>query len=200
MSLLMGITQYCIVPYDTLSYFFLALAAFLIIDGKQSSWNTLMLCFVIILATLTRETSSLILAFYAAINYNTIQAKPKSIKVNQAKREMLIIIICFAGTYVGLRYLLRGENVIYQNLRILENINPLSLLSVMFFGSIAIIVSITQPVSRSILVFYIASLPYTVSILLIAEPWEIRLWIPIILLVLLLKIKAVQVNEKQCKY
>ncbi len=195
MCFLMGITQYVVVPYDTLSYFFLALAAFFIISSRQTLWNTMALCFVVVSATLTRETSALILALYFAMNYRTILAKPTSLMINQTQRDFFLITICYISTYVGLRYVLGGANVIYQDLRILENINPLSLLSIIFFGSFAILVSITESASKSVLVLYIVSLPYIISIVLIANPWEIRLWIPIILLVLILKVKAAQAHE-----
>lgn len=200
MALLMGITQYVVVPYDTLSYFFLTLATFLIYRQKQTLWNTLALCIVIILATLTRETSSLIVAFYTAVNYKTLLAKPKSLRINPTQMEWFIIIFSYISTYAGLRYIYiwGGEHTIYQNIRILENINdPLSLLSIMFFGSTAIIVSLTQSATKSLFVFYIASLPYILAILLIAIPWEIRLWTPIILLVLILKVKAGPEDEKR---
>ena len=43
-------------------------------------------------------------------------------------------------------------------------------------------------------VFLVAALPYVIPMLFIANPWEIRLWVPVILLLMLLKLNAVKMQ------
>lgn len=197
MCVLMTITQYVVVPYDTLSYFLLSLAVLLIIYGNLSSWSTLALCLVVILSTLTRETASLILAFYVAVNHKAIFVKPISFKFNQNQIQLLISIFCFVSTYMWLRTFLGFDHALYQSILILYNSNsPFSLLGVLFFASVTILVLITRVVTKELLILYAASLPYIVFAVIFADLWEIRLWIPILLLVIILKGRAIQMNNK----
>jgi len=184
----MTITQYVVVPYDTLSYFFLSIAAFLILKNKQKVWEIIILSIVVILATLTRETASLILAFYFAFNYKEILKKTELFKINQKQRELLIITLCFLCTYFGLRFALGFENGIYKEITLINITNILSILSILFFVSIFILIVITKVKTKETFIFLLATLPYTLALLAISILWEIRLWVPVILLLLILKI------------
>jgi hypothetical protein len=188
MCCLMTITQYVVVPYDTLSYFFLSIAAFLILKNKQKVWEIIILSIVVILATLTRETASLILAFYFAFNYKEILKKTELFKINQKQRELLIITLCFLCTYFGLRFALGFENGIYKEITLINITNILSILSILFFVSIFILIVITKVKTKETFIFLLATLPYTLALLAISILWEIRLWVPVILLLLILKI------------
>ena len=187
---LMTLTQYVIVPYDTLAYFFLSIAALLIIKTRQTFWNSVALCIVVVLATLTRETATLILAFYFAVHYRTILTKPKNFRINPKQSLFLIIITCFIGAYTALRFAFGFEQAIYQDFSLLRNANPLSLMSSIFLASLVLLVSITKVVKKEIFVFLIGSLPYILPLFLIADLWEIRLWTPIILLLVILKARS----------
>jgi hypothetical protein len=188
MSCLMTITQYVVVPYDMLSYFFLSIAALLILNQKQTILKQIVLCIVVILATLTRETASLILAFYFTVHYKDIFKKTGSFKINNYQRELLIITLCFLCTYFGLRFTLGFENGIYQSITLNSLLNPLCILSLLFFISISILIIITKEKTTKTIVFLISTLPYTIPLLGISQLWEIRLWVPVILLLIILKI------------
>jgi hypothetical protein len=190
---LMTITQYVVVPYDTLSYFLLSMAAILIFSENRTSWHLLVLCIVVILATLTRETAAFILAFYFAVNYKTILTRPILFKMNPQQREFLLITICFLGTYVGLRVTFGYTHAIYQSFWFSTNINlPSAILGMLFFASMALSIISTTTVTKEISVFFLITFPYVVFIFLFAEPWEIRLWIPILLPLIIMKVRASQ--------
>src|SRR5688572_2868738 len=193
MCFLIGISQYVVVPYDTLSYFLLCIAVILSIYDNGTLWNLLGLCTVVILATLTRETAAFILSFYFALNYKTILTKPTTFKINQKQGVLLIITACFIFTYVALRWVFGYDHAIYEALVLSKNINqPNAILGILFFISIALIIFITKAVTKEISVFFVVTFPYVLFVLLFAEAWEIRLWTPVILLLIIMKVRASQ--------
>ncbi len=197
MCFLMAITQYVVVPYDTLSYFFLALAVILIMYGNKA-WHVSTLGIVVVLATLTRETAIFILAFYAAIHYRDVFAKLANRKINRQQVMLLLLIVCFLGTYVGLRLVFGKEQAVYQAFLLTRNINlSVSLFGILFYISIALLVLITTHVTKEISVFFLVTLPYVGLMWLIADPWEIRLWTPLIMLLIIMKVQAHQSAGKQ---
>lgn len=190
-SALIALTQYVIVPYDTLSYFLLCFAAGLIIYDSKAVWRLPLLCITIILATLIRETSVFILIFYLSVYHGSVLTIPQGLKLNERQVELLITSFCFLGTYVGLRVAFGYEHAIYQTYLLSRNLNlSYSLLGMIFFASIALLVITTRSVTKEIFVFAVATLPYAIFILLFADPWEIRLWIPIALPLIILKVRA----------
>ena len=193
MCFLIGISQYVVVPYDTLSYFFLSTAVILIINDNGTLWNLLGLCTVIILATLTRETAAFILSFYFAINSKTILTPPTTLKINRKQAVLIVITACFLFTYIGLRWVFGYDHAIYEAFVLSKNLDrPDSMLGILFFISIALIIFITKAVQKEISVFFIVTFPYVLFIWLFADAWEIRLWTPLILLLIIMKVRASQ--------
>jgi hypothetical protein len=66
------------------------------------------------------------------------------------------------------------------------------MLGILFFVSIALIIFITKAVQKEISVFFIVTFPYVLFIWLFADAWEIRLWTPLILLLIIMKARASQ--------
>ena len=192
MCFLMTITQYVVVPYDILSYFFLAVSTLLIIRGNQSAWNLFVLCCVVVLATLTRETAILILAFYLAIHHSAILTNPKTFRVNRQQTALLILSVCFGCTYVALRFLLGFENAIFQDLWLFGKANLYSTMSILFLIGITLLCAVTKVLTKELTVFVAASLPYILAMMLTASLWEIRIWTPVVLLLVILKVRAAQ--------
>ena len=54
---------------------------------------------------------------------------------------------------------------------------------------------LSKPQIPQMWVFVLAALPYLIPMLLIASPWEIRLWVRVILLLMLMKISPVQFKQ-----
>jgi hypothetical protein len=186
---LMTITQYTVVPYDTLSYFFLSLAVLLIIQRNQSWPAILVLITVIILATLTRETAILILAFYFALNYRLILRMPRSIRLNSQQKTFILISLCFLLTYIGLRVVLGYEHAVFQT--VMTTCNDLfSDAGLLLLVSVTLLTIIIRPVTREIIAFFLASLAYILPVLVAGNPAEMRLWTPLILMFTIMKVRA----------
>lgn len=193
LCILMAITQYAVVPYDTLSYSFLLTAVILIIYDKGSLWNLIGLCIIVVLATLTRETAAIILSFYFAVHYQAILARPNPFQINREQGTLLILTACFVLTYIGLRWAFGYEQAVYESFLLPENPHLFyTILGILFYASIALILFITTAVTGEISVFFLVTFPYVVFIMLFADPWEIRLWTPLILLLIILKVRAYQ--------
>lgn len=186
MCSLMAIGQFVIVPYDTLSYFLLALSALMILRNKKSVWKIIILCALVIFATLTRESAVLIVSFYFSVNYSQILRKSKGLNWTHEQVTLLVIGTCFALTYIILRFILGFSQSLFQNLTIVGNSNLLSALGLLFLIGMVFLLLASPSRSKTSVLFTISSLPYLVPMGLIAVTWEIRLWVPFLMLLLLL--------------
>ena len=177
--LLMTITQYVVVPYDTLSYFFLILAILLIL---QKGWASYILLLVVVtLATLTRETAVFILAFYVAVYYMPLLAK------NRLHWQKLAgLLIAFGTTYFLLRLLINGNNAIFQKILLFRNVtNPSAIGGILLFAVISYALINHSHNFHNSLLFLFLSAPYILMVIFVANPWEIRLWTPVWLVLLI---------------
>ncbi len=195
MCLLMTITQYTVVPYDMLLYFLLTVSILLIIRDNKQPWTPLVLCVIVVLATLTRETAFFIPVFYLVSNYEAIQTKPVAAKLNCEQVTFLMISLCFVFSYLGLRWVLGYQGTIINSFsnafRLMENINSIyAILGTIFVLGITALFFITKVVTKEMVIFLEVSAPYVIFILLSANPWEARLWTPLILILVILKVRA----------
>lgn len=193
---IMTTTQYAVVPYDTLSYFFLVIAILLIIRKYRSWWSVLALGIVVILSTLTRETSFFILLFYLVHNYDAIQ-EHAGLKINSAQATFLFISACFLISYVGLRLALGYQGTIINSFsdafRFMDNLRSFhAILGMVYILSFIALFFTTKAAAKEMSLFVKFSSPYILFILLSANPWEIRLWTPLILILLVMKVRAHQ--------
>lgn len=179
---MISISQYVITPYDILSYFLL-ITALILIFKKPSFKNQVLLYFTMILAVLTRESAILILSVYFTL-YVT--------KFYGTSRKHLIILailfIIFLTIYFIIRLIIGFGDSFYLYIRIIENFRDIySLMGLILFLSILYILS-TEELNRKIgYVFLLSSLPYIITIMIIANPWELRLWIPVIIPLVIFK-------------
>lgn len=188
MTLLIVITQYVVVPYDTLSYFLIALAIYFVLS-KQSLLNLLILCLIVFLATITRETAALVLSFYFAVYHRELLKLSKPF--NKYQIYLGVLIICFVITYFSLRFIFGFEYALYQSIQILNNLSFSALTGLLFFGAISLILLLDEHGRKQCVLFLAASLPYIVLLVFVANLWEIRLWIPIIIALIILKLHSV---------
>ena len=192
--LLIAITQYIIVPYDTLSYFFLALAMLLTTAEKSTYAKTIILVITALLAAYTRETALLIISFYGAFHARKLLAKPFTQLIRE-KVTFILLCLAFACVYIGLRFQLGFEQGLLQDFRLLKSLNPISMLGVVFVGGFLISLFFTPKVTTEMKVFLLLSLPYIGMILLAGRPQELRLWVPLIMCLFYLKLMP-QLNSK----
>ena len=187
LTLFMTITQYVIVPYDTLTYLWMALAVYLMFSEPRRS-TLVLLGLVVVLATLTRETSALLLSFYFAVHHRRLLARP--LRWSPQHSTLTFLVACFLLTYVALRLALGAESkALFEDVQLLANLTgPLALAGLLFALAVTAVLASSEPARREGLVFLLASSPYLLVIVVTARLWEIRLWVPVFLLLVILKV------------
>ena len=173
---LIAITQYVVVPYDSLSYFFLVVAIYIILLRTKSIWNTMILSVVVFLATITRESAALILSFYA-----TIYLLRNGISIKKDLLHLLLVISVFLITYIGLRVEYGIVNSIYNNLTIGDFLKIQNIISLVFFIVFILIFNTNINKFKNSFLFLFLSAPYIVAIFLTGILFESRLWIPLLI-------------------
>ncbi len=191
---LIALTQYIVVPYDTLTYACLFAAIYLTIDEKHNKFNVLALCLIMMIATLTRESSAIIISFYTAWHWTKISQMPVS-SINKHQWGLIAIICTFIATYFGLRLELGFSQGLFHEITINRNINISFYLALLFFVSILSLFFLSEENSDICKRFLFFSLPYAVMITIVAIPQELRLWMPIILPLIIIKALPVMTDK-----
>ena len=96
----------------------------------------------------------------------------------------------FLIAYFGLRYHYGFEKALYQDVQILSSLHLTAITGLLFLGLLLVNLLITEPVTAAMKAYLLTSAPYTLMILLVAMPNEMRLWIPIIMPLIILKLLA----------
>ena len=179
---LIGLTQFVVTPYDNPGYFFQAVGmlTFLKYYKTGRSLYYLLLLFIIVLATINRETSLLLLSFMAAIYYCVHGIKWQWIK------KMVLPVLCFVTPYLLLKLATAKGATFTDSSQLLLNLNLFNFytLAGLAFAAFAFYFVLTTsnpqktPLAKAFLVF---SLPYIIIIPTVGLMVEYRLWIPIII-------------------
>jgi len=187
--LFIGLTNFVITPYDNLSYFFLTLAIFSFLKYLQTAkWiHYVVSCIVILLATLNRESSLLILSFMAGIYISVY-------KIQDLRwiRKMIVPVFCFIIPYLALRYFLGGNPEVSEGSKLLANLSifKISKLSGVLFLPVFFYMlwhmSGSRENRRLIINFLIMASPYIIIIPVIGILIEYRLWVPVLIPVIVL--------------
>lgn len=186
LCLMMAITQYVVVPYDTMSYFFMAVG-FVLTYRRQRPATLIALCAVVVLGTLTRETSALIVAFYAAVHHEPLLKRPFRMSAHHV--ALALLVIGFVSTYAGMRLVFGADQAFFKDFQLAYNLgNPFGLAGLFFFVAVLAILMAGGPGRREGALFLLASVPYVLFVLATAILWEIRLWVPIFLSIVVLKV------------
>lgn len=186
MTLLMAVTQYIVVPYDSLTYAFLFAAIYLITANKQSRLNSVLLLVITCLATLTRETSFIILCFYAAWFHKPLWKNPLT-EINIQHKTFALLLCVFASSYLSLRLYYGFSQGMFHSLAIARNINISSIFALLFVASFIAIFFTSSVNTKALKLFLCFCIPYMLMIIIVAIPQEMRLWMPIILPMIILK-------------
>lgn len=181
-----AITQFAVVPYDVMSYFFMCLGMYLILAGNQA-WTSVTitsLLATVILATLSRETAALILSFHACIHVDRY-----GWKFNKDLRVLVLMVAGFLATYIGLRMALGTEQSTFQKITFHENISLKGFVGLAFFFSASALL-IRDPIAlRRAAIYLLFTAPYLGYVLVTGLLYEIRLWVPILLAIAVLATK-----------
>ncbi len=165
--------QFVVCPYDNMSYAFMAGALLLIVRPVKN--NLLWLSVMLLAATLTRESSALILSFYLAYHHREVFSRDK-----KAIIELAVLILVFILTYAGLRLVYGFDHAVVQDIRLVSNLTwPRALIGIIALLTVSFIAVSEAANKKDALVFLAAALPYILFTLAAAYLWELRLWIPV---------------------
>ncbi len=186
LALMMSFAQFVITPYDTLSYFLLALSLLPCMKAQPTWLDDLLLGVTLILATLTRETAALTLSFYFTVHYRQILSR----QITPEKIRLLCMIVIFLLAYWLLRWHLGMEDATHKSFRLLRNFSndPLPIIGAIFFPAVLALFFTDSDGKTWLKIFLLASLPYWLAMFCVAYPWEIRLWVPIFLVMAFIKL------------
>lgn len=195
LALLMSFAQFVITPYDTLSYFFLAAALPLCLQRRPGAATLVALGILVVLGTLTRETVVLVLSFYCAVHWQRVVC----LKPTREQAVLLGLVTLFLLTYLLLRWQLGLEDATHHRFRLLRNFSddPLPIIGGLFLPAVAGLYFTDGNGRQALLRFLLASLPYTVMMFAVAYPWEIRLWVPLLLVMTVIKLVHHPIPEER---
>lgn len=180
-TFLMVITQYVVCPYDTLSYSLILLSFLLIVRPFRFSYLVLLL--VLVINTLSRESAALTLSFFFSYHYSKI------ISLNRKElRQLAGLVGMFFATYTLIRlHFGFDDHTLYQSVQLESNLrHPLGLAGILALPVVAYSLCAETRNLKRCLIFTLASSPYFLGMIAIASTWEIRLWVPVWLGLLIL--------------
>ena len=161
-TLLVALTQFVVVPYDAAAYFFLACT----LRWRRSLPLTAL---VVLLATLNRETAALSLSLYASLFF---------LGRGGSLRGLAVLTSVFLAAYLSLRIAFGWETAVGNEITLFKYMNMNSALGI-GFAVAAGYALVRRPTAAA--VFLACSAPYVLSILLTGNPFEVRLWVPLLL-------------------
>ena len=167
-TLLVALTQFVVVPYDAVAYFFLACT-------YRWRHNLALTAVVVFLAALNRETAALSLSLYATFLL---------LGLGGSWRGLVLLTSVFVATYLSLRVALGWGNAVGNEITFVRYLNLNSAIGV-GFALAAGLALVRQPGPAGL--FLLCSLPYVLSVFLTGNPFEVRLWVPLLLGVMLVQ-------------
>ncbi len=178
------ITQYVLVPYDYSSHFFIIITSYFLLRylKRESYIDYSMVLFSIFISTLNRETSALSVSFILTVFYMRGG-------IFKSLQKSLPFILSFIAPYLLLRFFLGFDNGIIENWRLEENFKLFNLVGIIF--SIVTTWYVFQfaekrETQRALSIYLICVLPYIVIILISGSLFEIRLWTPVLINMIIL--------------
>lgn len=174
-TLLVAVTQFVVVPYDAAAYFFLACT----FRWRRSLAVTAV---VVFLAALNRETAAISLSLYASL---ILLGRGGSF------RGLALLTAVFLATYVSLRLVFGWGNAVGNEFTFLMYMNLNSAIGIGFALAAGYAV-VRRPAWAA--VFLLCSVPYILSIFITGNPFEERLWVPLLLGIML--VQAADAQER----
>lgn len=184
---IIAITQYTVVPYDNLSYFFTAgfILALMHYYKSESLFRLTIAGLILLVATLNRETTALFISAFATIQI---------LKYGVVKKTILnfaYLLLFFIIPYLVLRFVIipyDGTATFFLN--VYENFTELSnIIGILFwivFGTIIYQLSKNEINRKAFLLFIVVSFPYILFSFMIGVMFETRLFVPISLIAIVI--------------
>jgi hypothetical protein len=172
--LVMTFSQFVVTPYDTLSYFLLALGIWLLVQ-PETARNVALLVAVTVVGALTRETTALVLSMYAAL-----YAARDSLGLEKRIATLGLLTVAFAATYLALRMAFGFDSAVGNRITVSDWGVPDLLGGLTFVALGLTLVDLDTPgVRRTAGIFLLFATPYLASIALTGFPSELRLFVPL---------------------
>ncbi|MDN3690979.1 hypothetical protein QWZ06_01190 [Chryseobacterium tructae] len=177
------IVQYVPTNCDSIAIFFYLSGALLSLKylHNRKSTDFILLCVVVFISTLARETSCLNISFFAAICIDFEKLKNKDFTFI---KEILLLVIAFIIPYAGLRMMIHQDVSFVEGIYFRDNFTSPFNLSGLLFGTISLYFSylLCNNEGKMLIRKYVFfSIPYLVMITMVGLFWEVRLFIPLIL-------------------
>lgn len=195
-NLLIAISHYVIVSYDNISYYLQIIGFMFILSHLRKHDNTMFIAYliVIIISTLNRESSALLLSMHVAVLVLSDGSKKRIV-------ELVFSTLIFVTTYLSLRFYLGFEQSVIQEITYISNIFSIyNIIGIAFFAAITYLLLMrneSELEKRAGLAFLIFALPYLLLCFLGGYLIEIRLWIPIFLGLILIGNMNISNNLRQ---
>lgn len=194
---LMALTQYVVVPYDTPAWFLL-IAAGALAFHKPSWHNMLALGTLGALGAAVRETALLLPAFYAAVNLPLLLPTRRSRSLIHIA-TLLTTTAATLGTWLALRSTAEGGDFFHSNLLVYNLTYGFSLLGLLTLLTLTTLLTANAPKPRQALLVLAFTTPWTLAVFTVGNAWEIRLFTPLWLLLLLLYRRTEETPEHNHK-
>jgi hypothetical protein len=180
--IVVNLTQFVVCPYDISSYFFQLLIILIFLKYFETRYilSLAVICLLLILSTLNRESSALTLSFLAVVIYCKWGITRKSLI------SIFMIVLSFLSTYFALRYFIKTPDLAivtidYLNYNLFFEANQVGIL----FWALLLYFTMATANSKEnkvlIVCYHIASLPYIWSCFTAGVLWEVRLYMPVFL-------------------
>ncbi len=182
-ALAVAIAAFVVTPYDGV-FFAFQMAAVLITLSAAAGTALLPLVVVTGLATLTRETAYFIPVFYLAVHHRAILAGDRAARATLVASSSAVVVV-----YVGVRAVVgwSGASSVFYAWQWWSNLNWFSLTgSAMLAASLVLLLAGGRNL-RERMWFAALSLPYLGFVHVFAEPWEWRLWVPVLVPLVVLR-------------
>lgn len=194
-TVLICISQFVTLHYDVMSYFLIVLCVYTIVTAKNITSFIVLLLFLIA-GALTRETIILVIAFHllTLVKYNEWGFYTNVI-------QFYIINGVFIATFLLVCFINGFDGFILNRIMFPENIiAPQNLLGFLFMLAVTYLLMIEKKSRTTIMSFLFVSIPYLIVLLLTGIMFEIRLWIPMIILMIIVSVIAKSKNADEVEY
>lgn len=183
---LMSLTQYVVVPYDTTAWLVLIVGAALSV--RRPTWTiAVALAVVAAFGTAVRETLFFLPGFYLAVHWGALVRRPRRWI---AAAPLLAIVAGIAVVYGGLRWSSGSTMVTAHNLFVYNvsfGFSQIALIALL--GVSAVLVMVAERRALALRIFAL-SIPVLVAMLCGGNAWEMRLWTPMWLLLLVVPVRS----------
>lgn len=189
LPILICLTQFVICPYDVCGYFFQLLTIYVFLEYfDRYYWATLLVTgFLLILGTLNRESSALTVAYLALFTFGKKGLSQAGVV------SIIIFLACFFAPYITLRLFIKDppgwqspDRIDKFQLNLQWEFSHWGMVFWVLFTWLAVTICRDRENKSLIFYYYLACLPYIYTCIVSGVLWELRLFLPIFIGIILL--------------